>query len=126
MKDGRTHLAHKAEHAVDLDTGAILAVTVQDADDGGTQTSIETLIEAAERIADPSWSSYIATPPSPDYVSGHSTFSGAASRVLAHFYGTDAIAFTTGSDFLPGVTRSFPRCGDPVFRPDRTTGSYSL
>ena len=44
---GRTHLAHKAEHAVDLDTGAILSVTVQDADGGDTQTSIETLIEAA-------------------------------------------------------------------------------
>ena len=50
MKDGRTHLAHKAEHAVDLDTGAIVDVTVQDADDGDTQTSIETLIEAAEQI----------------------------------------------------------------------------
>src|SRR5216683_6687305 len=24
MKDGRTHLAHKAEHAVDLDTGAVV------------------------------------------------------------------------------------------------------
>ena len=33
MKDGRTHLAHKAEHAVDLETGAIVGVTVQDADD---------------------------------------------------------------------------------------------
>ena len=32
MKDGRTHLAHKAEHAVDLETGALLAVTLQDAD----------------------------------------------------------------------------------------------
>ena len=32
MKDGRTHLAHKAEHAVDLETGAIVAVTVQGAD----------------------------------------------------------------------------------------------
>ena len=29
MKDGRTHLAHKVEHAVDLDTGAVVAVTVQ-------------------------------------------------------------------------------------------------
>ena len=29
MKDGRTHLAHKAEHAVDLDTGAVVAVTLQ-------------------------------------------------------------------------------------------------
>ena len=50
MKDGRTHLAHKAEHAVDLDTGAVVAVTVQDADDGDTTTSIETLIEAADQI----------------------------------------------------------------------------
>jgi transposase len=50
MKDGRTHLAHKAEHAVDLETGAIVGVTVQDADDGDTETSIETLIIAAEHI----------------------------------------------------------------------------
>src|ERR1700720_2921206 len=34
MKDGRTHLAHKAEHAVDLDTGAVVAVTLQAADLG--------------------------------------------------------------------------------------------
>jgi transposase len=50
MKDGRTHLAHKAEHAVDLATGAIVGVTVQDAGEGDTTTSIETLIEAAEQI----------------------------------------------------------------------------
>jgi hypothetical protein len=47
MKDGRTHLAHKAEHAIDLET-AIVGVTVQDADDGETTTGVETLIEAAE------------------------------------------------------------------------------
>lgn len=56
---------------------------------------------------DPAWSSFIITPPFPDHVSGHSTFSGAASKVLALFYGTDDIAFTTGSDFLPGVLRHF-------------------
>ncbi|MBI2929481.1 MAG: vanadium-dependent haloperoxidase, partial [Verrucomicrobia bacterium] len=39
-------------------------------------------------IPDPTWSSFIGTPPFPDYVSGHSTFSGAASTVLALFYGT--------------------------------------
>ena len=50
MKDGRTHLAHKAEHAVDLQTGAVVAVTVQDADEGDTTTSIETLTQAAEQI----------------------------------------------------------------------------
>ena len=50
MKDGRTHLAHKAEHAVDLATGAIVAVTVQGADAGDTTTIIETAIAAAEQI----------------------------------------------------------------------------
>jgi transposase len=50
MKDGRTHLAHKAEHAVDLETGAIVGVTVQDADDGDAETSRETLTTAAEQI----------------------------------------------------------------------------
>jgi len=49
MKDSRTHLAHKAEHAVDLETGAVVAVTVQGADEGDTATSVETLIEAAEQ-----------------------------------------------------------------------------
>jgi transposase len=50
MKDGRTHLAHKAEHAVDLDTGAIVAVTVQGADEGDTTTIVETATAAAEQI----------------------------------------------------------------------------
>lgn len=50
MKDGRTHLAHKTEHAVDLETDAVVAVTVQPADDGDTTTMIETLITAAEQI----------------------------------------------------------------------------
>ena len=46
MKDGRTHLAHKAEHAVDLSSGAIVAVTLQAADLGDTTTVMETLKEA--------------------------------------------------------------------------------
>ena len=50
MKDGRTHLAHKVEHAVDLETGALVAVTVQGADQGDTTTIIETAIAAAEQI----------------------------------------------------------------------------
>jgi transposase len=51
MKDGRTHLAHKAEHAVDMETGAIVAVTLHGADEGDTQTIPETVAEAGERIA---------------------------------------------------------------------------
>jgi transposase len=52
MKDGRTHLAHKAEHAVDLDTGAIVTVTLQAADQGDTTTLDETLCEAGEQVAE--------------------------------------------------------------------------
>ena len=51
MKDGRTHLAHKAEHAVDLDTGAVVAVTLQEADKGDTTTLGVTLREAGETVA---------------------------------------------------------------------------
>jgi transposase len=50
MKDGRTHLAHKAEHAVDLDTGAIVAVTLQGADQGDTTTIVQTAIAAADQV----------------------------------------------------------------------------
>jgi transposase len=50
MKDGRTHLAHKAEHAVDLETGALLAVTLQAATAGDTNTLHETLTQCGEHI----------------------------------------------------------------------------
>ncbi len=50
MKDGRTHLAHKAEHAIDLETGAIVGITVQGADEGDTTTIQQTLPEAAEQL----------------------------------------------------------------------------
>lgn len=49
MKDGRTHLAHKAERAVDLDTGAaIVGVTVQGAHEGDTHTWPVAFAEAVE------------------------------------------------------------------------------
>jgi transposase len=51
MKDGRTHLAHKAEHAVDLSSGALVAVTVQAADWGDTATIQQTLAEAQVHAA---------------------------------------------------------------------------
>jgi hypothetical protein len=57
--------------------------------------------------ADPEWSSFITTPPFPSYTSGHSTFSGSASRLLALYFGSDDIPFSTDSDGLPGVVRSF-------------------
>ena len=51
MKDGTTHLAHKAEHAVDMESGAVIAVTLQAADHGDTTTIQETLAETAGNLA---------------------------------------------------------------------------
>jgi hypothetical protein len=42
---------------------------------------------------DPTWSSSITTPPFPGYISGHSTFSGATEKVLAHFFPDHAWKF---------------------------------
>ncbi len=52
MKDGTTHLAHKAEHAVDLETGAIVGVTLQPADTGDTTSIFATLDAATENVRD--------------------------------------------------------------------------
>lgn len=57
--------------------------------------------------ADPEWTSLITTPPFPSYTSGHSTFSGAGSKMIELFYGRDMISFDTTSDAMPGVVRSF-------------------
>ncbi len=50
MKDGRTHLAHKLEHAVDMSTGAVIAVTVQAATEGDSQTVTKTVARAREAL----------------------------------------------------------------------------
>jgi transposase len=50
MKDGRTHLAHKQEHAVDMESGAVLAVTIQGADQGDTTTWRETVEETWQNL----------------------------------------------------------------------------
>ncbi len=62
--------------------------------------------------SDPTWFNLIPTPPFPSYTSGHSTFSGGSSRLLAHFFGSDDFAFCAESpdpqrwpDVLPGVVR---------------------
>jgi transposase len=50
MKDGSTHLAHKAEHAVDMDSGAVLAVTIQPGATGDTTSVYETMTAAMENL----------------------------------------------------------------------------
>jgi transposase len=50
MKDGRTHLAYKVEHAADLETGAMVSVVIHPADRGDTESGWESLAEAAENL----------------------------------------------------------------------------
>ena len=52
MKDGRTHLAHKLEHAVDMETGAVVGLTVQTMDGGDTASLPVTLDEAERQLAE--------------------------------------------------------------------------
>ena len=51
MKDGTTHLAYKPEHAVDLDTGVIVAAPIHAADEGDTTTLKPTLDEAKKNLS---------------------------------------------------------------------------
>ena len=50
MKDGTTHLAYKPEHAVDLDTGAVVAAELHPADEGDTTTLPKTLAAAEANL----------------------------------------------------------------------------
>jgi len=50
MKDGTTHLAYKPEHAVDLDTGVVVAAPIHPADDGDRMTLSPTLEAAARNL----------------------------------------------------------------------------
>ena len=51
MKDGRTHLAYKSEHAVDLDTGVVVAAPIHSADECDIPTRFPTLKSAACNLA---------------------------------------------------------------------------
>jgi transposase len=50
LKDGRTRLAYKPEHALDLDTGAVIAAEMHAADQGDTATLPDTLATAAAHL----------------------------------------------------------------------------
>jgi transposase len=50
MKDGRTYLAYKAEHAMDLETGAMVSVVIHPADQGDTTSMWGTLAEGCENL----------------------------------------------------------------------------
>jgi hypothetical protein len=104
MKDGRTHLAHQAEHAVDLETGAIVAVTLHGADVGDTATIPETVAEAGERIT-----GVVASDTVSLQMGKHSLLLGAEVRLNLNlydvgFYTRGLIQFLSFNDFLTGST----------------------
>ncbi|ANL30128.1 phosphatidic acid phosphatase protein (plasmid) [Rhizobium phaseoli] len=72
----------------------------------------DTAIQNADAIgnpnitADPNWKPLLIDPPFPEYISGHSTYSGAAAAILTDFFGSN-YAFSTTSTSLLNVTRNF-------------------
>lgn len=62
--------------------------------------------------ANPDFIPNMASPAHPDYTSGHSTYTAAATRLLERFFGTDEIEFTVTSDGLPGAVRTYQRLSD--------------
>jgi hypothetical protein len=83
------------------------------------ETAIRSTVLGDARFArfhDPAWRTLIPTPPFPAYTSGHSCFSGASARMLAHLLGTDTVSFSGAAPDLvnwptqlTGVRRSFMR-----------------
>ncbi len=67
MKDGRTHMAHKVEHVTDLETSAIVGVTLHPGNEGDSQSLPESLAQAARTleavVADPEASKHIHDKP---------------------------------------------------------------
>jgi hypothetical protein len=58
-------------------------------------------------VPDPNWTSFITTPNHPSYTGGHGTVSGASGAVLANFFGTDNITFTSSTEGFTVPDRTF-------------------
>lgn len=123
-----------AEHKIDfmesLRLMALLNIAMADAGIVGWQEKYKThlwrpihAIRQADQDGNPStqaelnWQPYLETPPHPEYVSGHSVFSGSGAEILRLYFGTDRIAFIATSDSVPGVERryqSFSECEQEI------------
>jgi hypothetical protein len=66
----------------------------------------------AHAVPNPEFIPNLASPSFPSYTSGHSTFSGAAARSMALFFGTDDIEFSLTSDGLPGAVRHYKKLSE--------------
>jgi hypothetical protein len=78
------------------------------------ETAIRELTPAVNRHhrPKPDFLPAMITPPHPDYVAGHSSYAGAAARLLARVFGTDAVPFDASSEGVPGVVRHFTKLSD--------------
>jgi membrane-associated phospholipid phosphatase len=66
------------------------------------------LVPQTASLVDGTWLPLLVTPNFPEYTSGHSTFSAAASAVLTRILNNSNFAFTASNSDFPGVERSFP------------------
>jgi len=64
-------------------------------------------VTAIRKAGAADWEPFLKTPPFPDYVSGHSTFSGAAATLLGLFFGGDEQNVDVQSEAIPGSVRHF-------------------
>ena len=63
-------------------------------------------------IVNPEFIPNMPAPAHPDYTSGHSTFTGAATHLLELWFDSDDIEFSVSSDGLPGAVRTFKKLSD--------------
>jgi membrane-associated phospholipid phosphatase len=114
---GRRHLT--ADEAAELYT--LTSMAIADAFIGCWKEKYHSMVVRPvayfQRVFDPKWTALFATPPFPEYPSGHSTISAAAARVLVRELG-DSIPFVDSSQvdigFAPRPFRSFTEARDEV------------
>jgi transposase len=80
MKDGRTHLAYKAEHVVDLKSDLVLGAEIYEADRGDTQTMVDSVLEAVVNLSEAGSAARI------EEVAADKGYHAAATLEMAEFY----------------------------------------
>jgi hypothetical protein len=104
MKDGSAHMAHKAEHAVDMESAAVIAFTVQAADQGDTTTIHETLAEAGEAVAELIQREAEKAPEAKPQVSCQRNHGDSHGQGLPHRQDGGGVGRVRGVELHPGTT----------------------
>jgi hypothetical protein len=77
-------------------------------------------------ISDPAWEPLLMTPAFPEFVSAHSTFSGAAATMLASFFGTDEVSFSIMPFMIGGMMAMEPRTYNSFSEAAREAGASRI